>query len=80
MGLQNLKGCFLGNVKRYKGRLEANDLTQKKGIDYHGMSAHFELELHQKDVKNNFFLNRILRRRYIRQLKVLLITVRKLAN
>jgi hypothetical protein len=30
---------LLGNVKRYKGRLEANDLTQRRGIDYHGMNG-----------------------------------------
>jgi hypothetical protein len=41
MGLQNLKGCSMGNVKRYKGRLEANDLTQRRGIDYHGMNGSF---------------------------------------
>ena len=32
---------LLGNVKRYKGRFEANDLTQKRGIDYHGMGGLF---------------------------------------
>jgi hypothetical protein len=30
-----------GNVEQYKDRLEANNLTQKKGIDYHGMSGSF---------------------------------------
>ena len=30
-----------GNVKRYKSRLEANDLTQKRGIDYYGIDGSF---------------------------------------
>jgi hypothetical protein len=32
---------LLGNVEKYKNRLKANDLAQKKGIDYHGMSDSF---------------------------------------
>ena len=44
-----------GNVERYKAILESNNLTQKKGIDYHGIKVtHFDLELYQKDWKNNF--------------------------
>jgi hypothetical protein len=32
---------LLGNVEQYKDRLEASDLTQKKGIDYYGTSGSF---------------------------------------
>ena len=41
MGSQKPKGMLPGNVEQYKDRLEANDLTQKKCIDYHGMSSSF---------------------------------------
>jgi hypothetical protein len=41
MSLQKPKGMLPSNVEQYKDRLEANDLTQKKGIDYHGMSCSF---------------------------------------
>ena len=37
---KNLK-MLPSNVEQYKDRLEANDLTQKKGIDYHGISGSF---------------------------------------
>ena len=40
-GFTKHKGMLPGNVKRYKGRLEANDLTQKRGIDYHGIGGLF---------------------------------------
>jgi hypothetical protein len=59
-----------GNVERYKARLVAKGFTQRKGIDYHktfspvstkdsfriimAHVAHFDLELHQMDVKTSF--------------------------
>jgi hypothetical protein len=64
------KGDAFGNVERYKARLVAKGFTQKEGIDYHetfspvskkdsfriimALVAHFDLELHQIDVKTTF--------------------------
>ena len=58
------------NIKRYKARLVAKSFTQKKGIDYKEpfspvsskdsfriiitLVAHYDLELHQMDVKTAF--------------------------
>nr|KYP41104.1 Retrovirus-related Pol polyprotein from transposon TNT 1-94 [Cajanus cajan] len=59
-----------GNIKRYKARLFAKGFTQKEGIDYKetfslvslkdsfriimALVAHYDLELHQMDVKTAF--------------------------
>ena len=60
----------LGNIERYKARLVAKGFTQKEGIDYNesfspvskkdsfriimALVAHFNLELHQIDMKTDF--------------------------
>jgi hypothetical protein len=59
-----------GNAERYKARLVAKGFTQREGIDYQetfspvsmkdsfqfimALVVHFDLELHQMDVKTTF--------------------------
>ena len=69
MGFKTKKNS-LGNIERYKARLVAKGFTQKEGIDYTetfspvskkdsfrvimALVAHFDMELHQMDVKTAF--------------------------
>ena len=59
-----------GNIERYKARLVAKGFTQREGIDYNetfspvlckdsfriimALVAHYDLELHQMDIKTTF--------------------------
>ena len=73
-----------GNVERYKAKLVAKGFTQREGIDYIGtfspmssknsfriimaLMAHYELHLHQMDVKIAFLNGDLLERIYMIQL------------
>ena len=74
-----------GNVERYKARLVAKGYTQKEGIDHKeafspvskkdslrivmALVAHFDLELHQMDVKTTFLNGDLHEDVYIDQLE-----------
>ena len=72
-----------GNIQRYKSRLVAKRFTQKEGIDYTetfspvsrkdslkiilALVAHFDLELHQMDVKTAFLNGKLDEKVYMDQ-------------
>ena len=74
-----------GNTERYKTRLVAKGFTQREGIDYNKtfspvsskdsfriivtLVAHFDLELHQMDVKTAFLNREIGETIYMKQLE-----------
>ncbi|WKA01828.1 hypothetical protein VitviT2T_020085 [Vitis vinifera] len=73
----------LGNIERYKARLVAKGFTQQEGIDYHdtfspiskkdlfwiimALVAHFDMELHQMDVKTAFLNGDLEEKVYMKQ-------------
>ena len=75
----------LGNIERYKVRLVAKGFTQQKGIDYHdpfslvskkdsfriimALVTHFDMELHQMDVKTTFLNGDLEEDVYMKQLE-----------
>ena len=74
-----------GNIERYKARLVAKGFTQREGIDYNetfspvstkdsfrivmALVAHFDLELHQMDVKTTFLNGELIENVYMAQPK-----------
>jgi hypothetical protein len=72
-----------GNVERYKARLVVKGFTQREGIDYHetfspvsmkdsfwiiiALVAHFDLELHQMDVKTTFLNGELVENMFMAQ-------------
>ena len=74
-----------GNVEKYKARLVAKGFTQREGIDYNetfspvsckdsfriimALVAHFDLELHQMDVKTAFLNGDLKEKVYMKQPK-----------
>ena len=78
-----------GNVERYKARLVAKGFTQKEGVDYNetfspvsrkdsfriimALVAHYDLELHQMDVKTAFLNGNLHENVYMTQLEGFLV-------
>ena len=74
-----------GRIERFKARLVAKGFTQKEGIDYTetfspvsskdsfriimALAAHFDLELHQMDVKTAFLNDDLCETVYMKQLE-----------
>jgi hypothetical protein len=74
-----------GNIKRFKARVVAKSFTQREGIDYTeifslvlcrnslriimALVAHYDLELHQMDVKTTFLNGDLLENVYMAQPK-----------
>ena len=59
MGLQNLKVCSRVMLNDIKVDLKPMILLKREALIIMVYVAHFELEIHQKDVKYNFFRLRI---------------------
>jgi hypothetical protein len=74
-----------GNIERYKARIVGKGFTQREGIDYTeifsptsckdslriimSLVAHYDLELHQKNVKTSFHNEDLLENIYMAQPK-----------
>jgi hypothetical protein len=74
-----------GNIERYKARIVAKGFTQRESIDYTeifsptsckdslriimSLVAHYDLELHQKNVKTSFLNEDLLENVYMAQPK-----------
>ncbi|KAL0428017.1 UNVERIFIED_CONTAM: Retrovirus-related Pol polyprotein from transposon TNT 1-94 [Sesamum latifolium] len=75
----------LGNIESYKARLVAKEFTQREGIDYTetfspvsekdslrtimALVAHFDMDLHQMDVKTTFLNGELEEEVYMKQLE-----------
>ena len=84
MGIQT-KLDSQGNIERYKARLVAKGFMQREGIDYNetfspvsckdsfkiimALVAHYDLKLHQMDVKTTFLNGDLEESVYMAQLK-----------
>ena len=82
-----------GNIERYKARLVVKGFTQKDGIDYKetfspvskkdslrivlALMAHYDLEIHQMDVKTTFLNGDLEEEVYMDQLKGFVCTEKK---